>query len=241
MMHRQAGIENAGFTLPTNCSVVPPGYPASLAILEPSGNLPLFGFQMDWAIDTPTLLSRRVGRRPAIYGAWLHIDANGWDREMMDWYPKELVAQAMEEGGDPSLLMITLLPNVTMEELPQGWEAEFAEACARINARGVGVLLRFAHEMNGPWHPYGQYPLSYIRTFRRLAEEIRKRTRMTGMMWAPNAGNCGYPWVGAFEDNYYDVQRGDEEKEALDTNQDGRISVLDDPWVPTCVDLVGTS
>lgn len=235
-------VENLGFSTVTDCSILPAGYssppPSVLSPLEPAAeNAPIFGFQMDWAIDTPINISKRIGRRPGIYGAWLSIDDKGWDRAMLDWYPKMLLHQAEVEGGEPSLLMVTLLPNTTMDLLPAGWPAEFAAQLAEINLRGVGIILRFAHEMNGQWHPYGQLPLSYTSTFRLLSTEIRKRTRMTALMWAPNAGNCGYPWVGSFGGNYYPVQKGNGEQEALDTNGDGRIDWTDDPYVTPSLSL----
>lgn len=231
-MKKETDSANLGVFHATNCSKVPDGYAVGLETLEPSTPYaPLFGFQMDWAKDTPMNITKRVGRRPGIYGAWLHIDSTGYDKAMLDWYPKLLIQQAREMGGDPSVLLVTLLPNTTMDNLPEGWMSEFAGQVAEINMRGVGVVLRFAHEMNGPWHPYGQLPLAYKSTFRKLYGEIKRKTNMTAVMWAPNAGNCGYPWVGAYEDNYYEVPAGDKEKAELDTNGDGRVDVNDDPWV----------
>ncbi|KAI9018834.1 hypothetical protein DFJ74DRAFT_708053 [Hyaloraphidium curvatum] len=245
-MASETAVANAGYTSSTNCSLPPAGYPPKGALLEPSSGGPLFGFQMDWAIDTPQLLAARIGRRPAIYGCWVHIDSRGYDAEMLDWYPKVLLAQAKEEGGDPSLLMVTVLPNVTMDNIPEGTLSALADQLARINRLGVGCIVRFAHEMNGPWHPYGQLPVAYVRTFRELHRLVHARTNMTATMWAPNAGNCGYPWVGGRDDNWYPVPAGDREKLALDTNGDGRIDGDDDPYTPyypgdAHVDWIGLS
>jgi hypothetical protein len=56
-------------------------------------------------------------------------------------------------------------------------------------------MVRFAHEMNGSWYPWGQLPQLYIKTFRRFAQIIKLMTCRTAMVWAPNGGE-GYPWAG---------------------------------------------
>ncbi|KAI9004322.1 hypothetical protein DFJ74DRAFT_774268 [Hyaloraphidium curvatum] len=134
----------------------------------------------------------------------------------LDWYPKVLLAQARAEGGDPSLLMVTVLPNVTMDNVPEGTLEALADQLERINRLGVGCIVRFAHEMNGPWHPYGQLPLAYVRAFRELHRLVHTRTNMT--FGRPTGATAGTP--------------GDREKLALDTNGDGRIDGESDPYMP---------
>ena len=41
------------------------------------------------------------------------------------------------------------------------------------NDSGVGVFVRFAHEMNGSWYAWGQQPTAYAAAFRRVAAAVR--------------------------------------------------------------------
>ena len=46
---------------------------------------------------------------------------------------------------------------------------ELRGTLTRINDSGVPVIVRFAHEMNGSWYPWGQQPTEYVAAFRRVA------------------------------------------------------------------------
>jgi beta-mannanase len=58
---------------------------------------------------------------------------------------------------------------------------EIALKCLEINQRGVPMLLRYGHEMNGDWTTYGNKPIDYVSGFRRMTNMIRKHTNMTGI------------------------------------------------------------
>jgi hypothetical protein len=69
---------------------------------------------------------------------------------------------------------------------------EFAELLDRFN---VPIILRWNHEMNGSWYPWGQQPDLYVSKFREFAEVIHGRAPGVAMAWTPNQG-WGYPWPG---------------------------------------------
>ena len=57
------------------------------------------------------------------------------------------------------------------------------------------VVVRFAHEMNGSWYPWGQQPAAYVEAFRRVAGAVHTGAPGSAVMWAPNYGG-GYPFTG---------------------------------------------
>lgn len=59
----------------------------------------------------------------------------------------------------------------------------------------TGILLRFNHEMNGNWYPWGQQPTLYKSKFREFAGVMKRIAPNVAMLWAPNQGE-GYPWNG---------------------------------------------
>ena len=56
-------------------------------------------------------------------------------------------------------------------------------------------MVRYAHEMNGNWFPWGQQPTAYIKSHQMVTSIMRNSTCGVAMVWAPNAAN-GYPWAG---------------------------------------------
>lgn len=109
--------------------------------------------------------------------------------------------------------------------------------------KGAIVILRFGHEMNGSWYPWGQQPIKYKAAFERVAKILKARTKRATMLWAPNVGP-GYPYLdGKYQFNC--TARPADCKE-LDTNADGKVTDQDDMFSPywpkdEYVDWVGTS
>jgi len=89
--------------------------PIHLGMLEPHvSSMPYFGFQMDWAVDTPEKLDLRMGRRSAVIGAWVQWNATGYEKNMLAWYPKAIADQAKKVGGVPSILLVTIRPTYVL-------------------------------------------------------------------------------------------------------------------------------
>jgi len=57
------------------------------------------------------------------------------------------------------------------------------------------IILRWNHEMNGSWYPWGQQPALYIERFRECSSIMRHQAPAVEMAWTPNQG-WGYPWPG---------------------------------------------
>ncbi|KAI9032094.1 glycoside hydrolase superfamily [Hyaloraphidium curvatum] len=211
--------------------------------LEPPIPVPYLGMSIDWQVDGPYQLDRRVGRKVGVVGGWVKIFDDWYESEMMNWMAQVLAKAAVQEGGQSSsILLITLMPEIDMDRIEDKTFTEVADQCAYINLHyGVPILLRFAHEMNGNWNPYGQKPIAYRRAWRRLVPLIRARTNLTATMWAPNMGE-NYPYTST----PLVVRPGDAELAEMDTNGDGFVDVRDDPYSPyypgdDLVDWVGMS
>jgi hypothetical protein len=105
----------------------------------------------------------------------------------------------------------------------------------------VPAIVRFAHEMNGSWYPWGQDPVAYVAAFRRVADAVHGLAPTAATLWAPNQG-AGYPYSGG----EYEARPGGPEAGALDTDGDGSVDEDDDPYAPYWpgegfVDWVGMS
>ncbi|KAJ3121272.1 hypothetical protein HK098_003811 [Nowakowskiella sp. JEL0407] len=207
--------------------------------LEPPAGVKWFGFAVDFAFDTPRKLAQRLmGRTPPVIAAFLTVMPDGIvDSNMINWWAQE----TSFVGG---ILELTIVPNVTLDLLPAVFYNNLTDILYRVNQRyAVPVLLRYAHEMNGllmflcphyliftpsftgNWNFYGQRPIAYKASWIRLTNLLRQKTNMTAMMWGVNAGS-GYPYGTPA------VAPGTPDFQALDSNGDGAITALDDPYGP---------
>ncbi|KAI8609848.1 glycoside hydrolase superfamily, partial [Chytriomyces sp. MP71] len=119
-----------------------------------------------------------------------------------------------------------------------------------VNA-GHKVLLRFASEMNGSWFQYGQDPIGFLAAWKRCItfwrNALGENKDKVAFIWSPNSGN-GYPYLGgaySINSNLTDAITLANMK-VLDTNQNGKLDYLDDPYMPyypgdDLVDWVGMS
>ncbi|KAJ3409683.1 mannan endo-1,4-beta-mannosidase [Chytriomyces confervae] len=220
------------------------GFDASsgLARLQPqTANQMMLGMSLDWTYDTPTTIRRKMnGFTPLVFNSFVDFDLYipGWyDRSMLNWYGSEV-------GKVGGILELTIQPtNPDMSVYNDTMFNALAQDLYAINTRyGVPIMLRFGHEMNGDWVVYGNRPIEFKNLFRRMARFVRMYTNMTAMVWGPNIG-ITYPFGGA---GLSPVPRSGPEFDALDTNQDGVINELDDPYTPyypgdDVVDWVGLS
>lgn len=136
------------------------------------------------------------------------------------------------------IYMITLEPMSGLSAINASNSAVFAGWCAYWNAQGVPIMVRFAHEMNGDWYPWGMRPQLYREKFRLVANTIRSVATNTVMVWAPN--NAGsYPYgiyngmsKATFTNGYGSLA----DWVLLDGNGDGVLSnpgdLRDDPYAP---------
>src|SRR5215471_12134875 len=151
-----------------------------LARLEPPSGT-YYGVNLDWEHDTAADYAQRLGRSAAVYVAFARFPIQPED----DIYLDTAIGQVQQQHG---LALLTLEPTVQLQDVSPEMATTFAESLAGYNARGVAVLVRFAHEMNGSWYSWGQQPTAYIRVFRMIAEAVHTLAPNSGMLWAPNYG-----------------------------------------------------
>jgi hypothetical protein len=109
-------------------------------------------------------------------GAFMDIKPDSFDFNMLAYHGNLAQLQG-------SILLLTLQPNRDVGEMPQSLLDRVSEALADINRKGVPVLLRYGHEMNGDWTSYGVRPVSFVRGFRAMTNSVRKYTNMTGILY----------------------------------------------------------
>jgi hypothetical protein len=110
-----------------------------------------------------------------------------------------------------------------------------------LSQSSVSILLRWNHEMNGSWYPWGQQPTKYIQRFREVATVMREKTQNVAMTWTPNQG-WGYPWANGA----YSIATSAADFALLDTDKNNLLNESDDPYLPyypgdEYVDWVGHS
>ena len=206
----------------------PPG-----AKLEPVGGT-YFGVNLDFANDSAAAFNDRIGHKAAVYVQFVRFPLDAQATNTLD----DFIEQVKSQHG---MGMITLEPSDGLETITQDAVDDFATRAAAYNEQGVPLFVRFAHEMNGSWYPWGEAPTRYIQAFRTVAEAIHKRASQSAMVWAPNYGG-GYPFSGGS----YEAKPGTADFDVLDTNHDGALSMADDPYLPyypgdDAVDWVGMS
>jgi hypothetical protein len=210
-------------------------------LIGPPRNVPVppdgrayFGVQLDWSTDTPASYSSRLGRSPAIYGRFA-------DFPLSDAQKTLITAGVDQIAAEHAMLDLTLKPTGGLDTVTEHSAVELATTLADWNRRGVDVLLRFAHEMNGSWYPWAQQPVEYIKAYRTVADAVHHVALKTVMVWAPNQGGS-YPYNGG----QYSAKPGTAYFAALDTNHDGQLNGEDDAYAPyypgdAYVDWVGIS
>jgi hypothetical protein len=190
------------------------------------------GVNLDWGAQTLAQYAEALGSKPAVAVSFTGFPFSAIDERNLD----AAVEQVRADGG---LLLLTLEPHDGLAEVTDTAAGRLAERLAGYNARGVPVVVRFAHEMNGSWYAWGQQPTAYVDAFRRVADAIHAGAPGSATMWAPNYGG-GYPFVGGTH-----AATG-ADVAVLDTDGDGAVTSADDPYAPywpgeDAVDWVGMS
>lgn len=184
--------------------------------------------------DTIDRLSERLGITPAVYVQFFHFPLTTELRA-------DLNAFLDEVRPTQGIALITLEPFEGLDRVTATECLDLATICASHEAQGIGgILIRFAHEMNGNWYPWCQKPALYREKFRLLSGIVRANTSRTAMLWAPHNG-IGYPFSTS---GLYQAAPGSPDFAALDTNGDGRLTAHDDMYEPyypgnDAVDWVG--
>jgi beta-mannanase len=146
--------------------------------------------------------SRLMGRVPAIVSDYKQWDVPAFER-------RELMA-IWSRGSVP---MITWEPmsyhgrSYPLRAIARGRYDGYVRRSARA-ARDWGrpILLRFAHEMNGDWYPWGvrgNSPHDYKAAWRHVVRVFRRAgADNVQWIWAPNVDQGGdHPFAGLFPGN----------------------------------------
>ena len=205
---------------------------AALERLEPPEGC-YFGVNLGEG-DTVARLSSRLGVTPAVSVQFFHFPLTPALRDKLGAF----LDQVRPTRG---IALITLEPFQGLAAVTEADCVELASLCATNEAQGIGgIMIRFAHEMNGNWYPWSQQPNLYREKFRLLSHVVRTNTTRTAMLWAPHNG-IGYPFS---TNGAYQAARGSPDFAALDTNGDGWLTACDDMYEPyypgdDAVDWVG--
>ena len=183
--------------------------------------------------DSPNSLSTKLGLTPAAFSRFYSFPLDAFARQNVS----DFFDQVRASGG---IAVLTLEPFNGLSAVTAANCNDFADLCALKETQGIGgIMVRFAHEMNGNWYAWGQQPALYRQTFQLLANAVHTRTTRTAMLWTPNNG-IGYP----FGTGTYSPAPGSPNFIELDTNHDGALTQADDmfgPFYPgdASVDWVG--
>jgi hypothetical protein len=192
------------------------------------------GMNIDWGAETVADVTSRLGEPPATVVSFVAFPLAPADVENLD-------AAALQARAARAVLVVTLEPWGSLSTVAARAATDLANRLTGYGADGVPTIVRFAHEMNGSWYPWGQDPAAYIATFRLVADVVHASAPTAGMLWAPNQG-AGYPYAGG----RYEAQPGSTAARLLDTDGDGSLDAGDDPYAPywpgdAYVDWVGMS
>ncbi|WP_250445739.1 glycosyl hydrolase [Actinotalea sp. C106] len=218
----------------------PPADPTLPACVVPDGrdlapeDGALLGVNVEWGSQTLEDVAAAWGERPAVAVSFTDIPLDATDVENVT-----AAGEQVRDGG--GVLLLTLEPVGGLATVTEPVIDDLVGVLSQINATGVPVVVRFAHEMNGSWYAWGHQPIAYVTAFREVASAVHQGAPGSAMMWAPNSGN-GYP----FPEGVSTAQPGTEDHAALDTDGDGELTAADDPYAPyypgdDVVDWVGMS
>ncbi|MGR0159154.1 glycoside hydrolase family 26 protein [Paenarthrobacter nitroguajacolicus] len=242
-LRKFGAVITAGALLPGlvgGCAGPQPGAStAPLPTCEPTRPLApkdgiLAGVNLDWEHETLEQYAADLGKRPAVTVTFTDFPMSDTDKRNVD----AAFEQIRANGGT---MLLTLEPKQGLAAVTTEVAEELATALARYNNAGVPVIVRFAHEMNGSWYAWGQQPAAYVAAYQRMADAVHSKAAGSAMMWAPNYGG-GYPFSGG----QYEAVAGSPDFATLDTDKDGAITGIDDPYAPyypgdDAVDWVGMS
>jgi hypothetical protein len=146
-------------------------------------------------------------------------------------------------AAQKTIAIVTPEPVFGLESVTVANVTAYVNVLRKYESMGATIIVRFAHEMNGSWYPWGQTPAAFKAAFQRFSKILRAKTKYATMLWAPNIGP-GYPYSGGA----YGVNCTSHPMDCsdLDTNQDGIVNGLDDMFSPywpgtDVVDWVGSS
>jgi len=118
------------------------------------------GVSIDWSNDTLPSYAHRLGHDPAMAVTFAHMPMSAQDR-------RNVTGAVQQAAQIHSGLLLTLEPRTGLRSVTADTAAVMARQLHRYNSAGVPVIVRFAHEMNGSWYPWGSSLSDTSRPFAR--------------------------------------------------------------------------
>ena len=212
---------------------ITPYYGLDQGLLEPKNGV-YFGTNINLGVDSIADFNKRLGYNAALFVQFLPFPLDAQSSRYMDQFMKEV-------GEQNAIALLTLEPRDGLEAVTTEAVYDLATRLSSYNLQGVPIIVRFGHEMNGSWYPWGQQPSLYVQKFQLMANAIHRNAHLTAMIWAPNYGG-GYPFSGGA----YEIKPSDPDFGLLDINEDNILNEEDDMYAPyypgdEYVDWVGLS
>ncbi|KAJ1558191.1 hypothetical protein HK096_003057 [Nowakowskiella sp. JEL0078] len=166
---------------------------------------------------------------PGAFGMFMKIGASG----LIGQTPNDPTNKAdldvvlNQLKGTNAIFVTSLDPTEGYDNVNQTALLQFANKLAEFNKYGIPVLLRPAHEMNGPWYAYGQQPTKFKTYYINVVTTVRTVAPYVRFIFAPNLGT-GYPWTSIPPKTPLTAA----DIAAADTNGNGVIDAGDDPYTP---------
>ncbi|KXS14004.1 glycoside hydrolase family 26 protein [Gonapodya prolifera JEL478] len=202
--------------------------------IQVPSNKVLLGAYLDMSTygDTPQKYASRIGKTALMFGDFFPFP--------LDWAWYSSAQFWKDQLGQGATFVMTLEPMNGLYSVTDDAINALVSELWGLNGAGIGVIIRFAHEMNGGWYIWGRKPSLYKDTFQRIARAVHTVPNCA-MLWAPNNG-LNYPWSGGA----YDPAQYSQDFNDLDTNKNGQLDQWDDPYSPyypgdEYVDWVGMS
>ncbi len=92
-----------------------------------------------------------------------------------------------------------------LDQINRGQLDDYIDQFAQqVQEYGHPVIIRFGHEMNGNWYPWGQRPEEYIQAYRRVVQIFRDRQiTNASWMWSVNATTVPWEPISQSVDRFY--------------------------------------
>ncbi|BCM91371.1 hypothetical protein IAD21_03243 [Abditibacteriota bacterium] len=200
--------------------------PVKPAIYEPAVKGVYLGASLDtsqvrgdaaqWLTTQMGDFNKLAGKKQALYLHFLQFPNEkgafgGWDRDANGWVSAATFAGACDRvGATPVLTLEPMVPRALLDWRPGSPAYEATKAFAQgAGAWNKPVFIRFGHEMNGSWYPWGEWidknenqvfdpeeatnfsGANYVTAYRNVASMFRSYAPKAALMWCPNSGLVG--------------------------------------------------
>jgi hypothetical protein len=165
-----------------------PAGPVVAKVGDLLGSRPLFGVTIsDRSEAAVARVGSTIGCRPSLLQMFASVE-DGISAETLREVPglPVLSLEPWRTGGGPDQ------PNWSLAATIDGrWDDRYAAVAAAIVAYRDPVLIRFAHEMNGHWYPWGtangNKPGQFVAAWRHVVELFRDAGATNALwVWSPN-------------------------------------------------------